>query len=214
MNQFRRWTLDRHKYMSEPEVKKLKRTITDKALADLQTGRTTWPRWSVALQLGLFAGLRVSEIAGVRIGGLFLNYKESRVRVTGKGGHTRDVFISRSLMQELVAFLKWKRTMGEPTDPEDFVLISSHGQKFSTRGLQYAFKVAIREAGLPSYYSIHACRHSYGTALYRRTKDLRLVQKQLGHASITTTTVYSDVTPDDTIKAANGLFEDDDEEKE
>ena len=35
MNQFRRWTLDRHKYMSEPEVKKLKRTITDKALADL-----------------------------------------------------------------------------------------------------------------------------------------------------------------------------------
>ena len=62
MNQFRRWTLDRHKYMSEPEVKKLKRTITDKALADLQTGRTTWPRWSVALQLGEGAYFRLETL--------------------------------------------------------------------------------------------------------------------------------------------------------
>lgn len=104
--------------------------------------------------------------------------------------------------------------MEEPTNPEDFVLISSHGQKFSTRGLQYAFKVAIREAGLPNYYSIHACRHSYGTHLYQRTKDLRLVQKQLGHASITTTTVYADVTIEATVEAVNGLFKDGDEEKE
>ena len=59
------------------------------------------------------------------------------------------------------------------------------GKSYSTRALQYAFKVSMVESGLPRYYSIHSLRHSYGTYLYQRTKDLRLVQKQLGHSSIT-----------------------------
>jgi site-specific recombinase XerD len=43
--------------------------------------------------------------------------------------------------------------------------------------------------------------------LYRNTKNLRLVQKQLGHSSITTSTVYADVTAEEAVAAANGLFE-------
>jgi site-specific recombinase XerD len=90
--------------------------------------------------------------------------------------------------------------------------MSSHRKAYSTRTLQYTFKRSIKEAGLPRYYSIHACRHSYGTYLYQKTKDLRLVQKQLGHSSITTTTVYADVTVQETLDAVNGLFEEDDRE--
>ena len=203
----RKWTPDRTKYMTAPEVTELRRVIEQRARADLEHGRTTWPRFWMALDLALGAGLRVSEIATLRIGNLYLNEKEPRLRVMGKGRKERDVFISVNLMKHLSDYLLWKRLMVEPMDPEAFVLVSSHRKQYSTRTLQYAFKVCLRVAGLPSYYSIHACRHSYGTLLYRNTKNLRLVQKQLGHSSITTSTVYADVTAEEAVAAVNGLFE-------
>jgi site-specific recombinase XerD len=92
--------------------------------------------------------------------------------------------------------------------------MSSHRKAYSTRTLQYAFKVSLKEARLPKYYSIHASRHSYGTYLYQKTKDLRLVQKQLGHSSITTTTVYADVTVEETLDAVNGLYKGGDKDDE
>jgi len=213
MRQFKRkWTLDRQKFLSEVEVKKLRRVVEDKALADLQKGRTTWPRFWMAIDLAIGAGLRVSEIANLKVDNLYLNIREPRIRVTGKGNRTRDVFISRDLMKHLSDYLEWKKVMDEPTKSDDYLLVSSHGKPYSTRTLQYAFKVSLKEAGLPRYYSIHACRHSYGTYLYQKTKNLRLVQKQLGHSSITTTTVYADVPMEETLEAVNGLFEEDDRE--
>ena len=211
MRQFKRkWTLDRQKFLSEAEVKKLRRVVEDKALADLQKGRTTWPRFWMVVDLAVSAGLRVSEIAGLRVGNLYLNSREPRLQVTGKGKRTRDVFISRELMKHLCDYLKWKKILDEPLRDGDPLLLSSHGKAYSTRTLQYAFKASLNEAGLPKHYSIHACRHSYGTYLYQKTKDLRLVQKQLGHSSITTTTVYADVTVEETLDAVNGLYDKDD----
>ena len=213
MRQFKRkWTLDRQKFLSEVEVKKLRRVVEDKALADLQKGRTTWPRFWMVIDLAIGAGLRVSEIANLKVDNLYLNTREPRMRVTGKGNRTRDVFISRDLMKHLSDFLEWKKVMNESTDSNAYLLMSSHDKPYSTRTLQYAFKVSLKEAGLPSYYSIHACRHSYGTYLYQKTKNLRLVQKQLGHSSITTTTVYADVPLEETLEAVNGLYEGNDRE--
>ena len=203
------WTLDRQKFMSKPEIKILKRVVEDKALADIQKGRTTWPRFWMILDLAINAGMRVSEIAKIKVGGLFLNSREPRLYVNGKGNRNRDIYISKPLMKHLLEYLKWKQLLDEPTEKDDFLLISSHRKYYSTRALQYAFKKSLEAASLPEYYSIHACRHSYGTYLYQKTKNLRLVQKQLGHSSITTTTVYADVTIQESIDAVNGLFEDD-----
>ncbi len=203
----KRWTLDREKFMSEEEVKKLRRVCEDKALADIQKGRTTWPRFWIAIDLAVNAGLRVSEITNLKVGNLYLNSKEPRLRVTGKGDKTRDVYISKVLFKHLTDYLKWKRTLNEPTGDGEFLLLSSHGRKYSTRTLQYAFKRAAKITGLPEYYSIHACRHSYGTYLYKKTKDLRLVQKLMGHSDISTTTIYSDVTVDAALEGVNGLYE-------
>ena len=112
MRQFKqKWTLDREKFLSEAEVRKLRRVVEDKALADLQKGRTTWPRFWMTIDLAANAGLRVSEIANLKIGNLYLNSREPRIRVTGKGNRTRDVFISRDFMKHLSGFLEWKRTM-------------------------------------------------------------------------------------------------------
>ncbi len=95
MRQFKRkWTLDRQKFLSEAEVKKLRRVVEDKALADLQKGRTTWPRFWMIVDLAVSAGLRVSEIAGLRVGNLYLNSREPRIQVTGKGQKARPVTFS------------------------------------------------------------------------------------------------------------------------
>ena len=88
--------------MTEPEVRKLRKAVKDKAKADIENGRTTWPRFWMALDLALGAGMRVSEIAQLRIGDLHLSIEEPRLRVNGKGKRERDVFISLDLMNHFV----------------------------------------------------------------------------------------------------------------
>ena len=110
MRKFRqKWTLDRTKFMTEPEVRKLRKAVKDKAQADIENGRTTWPRFWMALDLALGAGMRVSEIAQLRIGNLYLSIEEPRLRVKGKEKRARDVFISRNLMNHLTEYINWKR---------------------------------------------------------------------------------------------------------
>ena len=127
------------------------------------------------------------------------------MRVTGKGNRTRDVFISKDLMKHISEYLEWKRTMDEANDTDSFLLVSSHGRPYSTRALQYAFKVSLEKRVCPNItpYTLSTwVRH----LLFSKTKNLRLVQKQLGHSSITTTTIYADVRLEETLEAVNGLF--------
>jgi len=116
------------------------------------------------------------------------------------------VTLPQDLRRHLRDFIAWKKRLKEPTGPEDFLFVSERGEKFTTRGLQFLFKRAAERAGLPSHFSIHACRHSYGTYLYQKTKDLRLVQDQLGHSSPVVTQVYSHITPEERVRSVNGLW--------
>jgi site-specific recombinase XerD len=83
-------------------------------------------------------------------------------------------------------FLRWKNQAGELMDAEAPLLLSYKGGQFSLRGIEYLAKRLMSGAGLDSRYSIHSLRHSTAVHLLRKTKNLRLVQKVLRHASITT----------------------------
>jgi integrase/recombinase XerD len=73
-------------------------------------------------------------------------------------------------------------------------------------GISKVFKKTALEAGLSSHHSIHTLRHTYATNLYKASGyNLRMVQKQLGHSNITTTTVYSDVLSKDLEEAVENL---------
>jgi site-specific recombinase XerD len=87
------------------------------------------------------------------------------------------------------------------------LFVTKRKGKYTTRALQVMFKEACRRAGLSADNSIHACRHSYGTYLFQKTKNLRLVQKELRHRNIQTTTVYADVTPEEAANSVNGVWE-------
>ena len=73
-------------------------------------------------------------------------------------------------------------------------------------GIGQVFKQWARRAGLPSYYSIHTLRHTYATSLYKASGyNLRMVQQQLGHSNISTTSVYSAVVNKDLDDALERL---------
>ena len=90
--QSKRWELTRDKYMSLDEVRRLRRTSEDRALADLAKGRTSAVRAWAVIDLALSTGLRVSEIAEIKISDLTLNGPEPQLLVrNGKGGKPRAV---------------------------------------------------------------------------------------------------------------------------
>ena len=91
-----------------------------------------------------------------------------------------------------------------PIDPP---FIGKRGP-LTARGLQQRWKRAIRHAGLPDELSIHSARHTIAVHMLKRTGNLRMVQKQLGHASpATTANMYADVSFEDMQNALNGLYE-------
>ena len=157
------WVLERDKYMNESEVKKLRKYLEDKALADLAKGRTRNVRVWAVIDFALGTGARVAEICNVKIKHLDLQKKEPKILIHGKGGKQRCVYISHSLRKHLLQYLDWKKNAAdEPTGPDDHLFLSERGGKFATRSLQSMFETAIKGASLPKY-SIHACRHSFGT---------------------------------------------------
>lgn len=193
------------KYLGKDEVYRLMKTVEEKAIVDREKGRKVWPRIEAMIRLALGTGMRVAELANIKVRDLNLNRDPSVFVTHGKGGRTRNIFIS----DELKNFLK-RHIKSNGFSEEDYVL-NVNGRKYTTMGLQQQFKKAVRSAGLTtgnkSEYSIHCLRHTYGTYLYEKEKDLRMVQRQLGHVSINTTTIYAGVSKERTREAVNGLYD-------
>ena len=168
------------------------------------------------MDLALSTGLRVSEIANLTVDDLQLKGAEPLLWVTGgkgrkkssRGKAMRDpVHLNKSVVRHLREYLDWKKVIAEGDRAEDLLFVTKRKGKYTTRALQLMFKEACRRAGLSGDYSIHSCRHSYGTYLFQKTKNLRLVQKELRHRNIQTTTVYADVTPEEAANSVNGIWD-------
>lgn len=150
----------------------------------------------VIFTLFLHTGLRLSELASISVG---MVKGKDRFLINGKGGKSRKIFLS-SFLTKLV-----EKTLNGRGD-EKPLFESKRGTKLSTSQIQSLFKLYLRKARIKGKFCVHSLRHSFATALYSRTKDIRLVQELLGHASIQTTMIYSHVNPSDKVKAINGLW--------
>jgi integrase/recombinase XerC len=123
----------------------------------------------------------------------------------GKCGRPRYVRIRRQFVRACTDFLAWKEAVGEPVDDDAPLLLSSGGH-FTTRGLQKAFDRCCARVGITEH-SIHHARHTYASHLYVASgKDLRLVQRQLGHTNIRTTEVYAHVFDHNVDRAVEKLY--------
>ncbi len=113
---------------------------------------------------------------------------------TTKGDKPRDVYIGPIMSHLIREYLDWKEMRGEPVganDPFFFCPYSknNHSGFYTPQGLRKAFKRAVKKSGISKNAHPHMSRHTYGAQMGR--KDLKKTQKQLGHANIATTDIYT-----------------------
>ena len=194
------------RYLTTEELIRLRRHAEARAIQEREKGNVGAVRAWALLDTLLSSGLRASEVAALRMGDCLLGYGQASLVVqNGKGGKTREVFIPQELKTHLKAFLTWKQARGEDVSDHAPVFIGQRGP-LTRNGVWRLVKGLMAAIGLDPRYSTHSCRHSYATHLYRVSgNDLEVVQEQLGHASINTTTIYARITKEDKLRAANAL---------
>ena len=195
------WLITPDKYLTSDEVKKLKTVCQNAAIIAKSKGNQIPVRDRLIIETALGTGLRVSELANLKIEDIHLKKGQSSLVVRdGKGGRNRVVAFNHFLKSEILKYLEYRNS------DSPYLFYSERGEKMTRYGISKVFKKMSKKAGLPTHYSIHSLRHTYATILYKASGyNLRLVQKQLGHSSITTTTAYSDVLSKDLEDALENL---------
>ena len=196
------WILTPDKFLTADEVLKLRKVCKD--VADLARSKNQLKPirdWMI-IDLAIQSGLRVGELSHLVIKDLYIYKGHSHIYVRqGKGNKSRLVTVGDSLKKHLKKYLK------ERTSKNSTLFDSERSDRMTTSAIQKVVKKAMKHAGLPSHYSIHSLRHTYATLLYKSSgNNLRLVQQQLGHSSVQTTTVYANVMAEDVEMAVNGII--------
>jgi len=135
------------------------------------------------------SGLRLGEIVALDAGDGRLDLKQGEVTVTGKGAKTRSVPVGSRAAQALSAWLKARALLAAPRERALFV--GARGKRIAPALVQARLRVWARRQGLGASVHPHMLRHSFASHLLQSSQDLRAVQEMLGHASISTTQVYT-----------------------
>jgi len=167
------------------------------ALLGAVTGDGPRARRDRALLETLYAGgLRISELVGLDVADVDLD--ERLVRVFGKGSKERIVPIGRRAHDALADYLAHGRPLlDRPGRPGGAALfLNARGGRLTRQGAWLVVRAAGARAGLDGRLFPHVLRHSCATHLLDHGADIRVVQELLGHASLSTTQVYTKVSPD------------------
>ena len=143
------------------------------------------------LELAYSCGLRCEEIVNVDLGAL--DFETEQLRVLGKGSKERILPVGEPAQRAVQRYLeRGRRALA--TDPrEPALFLSKSGRRLSNSDVTRRLGLWTREAALAAGVSPHALRHSFATHLLEGGADLRTIQELLGHASISTTQVYTRV---------------------
>ena len=150
------------KYLKHNQVLRLIESIED-------------PRDKLIVRTIYATGVRVSELCNMNIEDI--DFDEHTIRIRGKGDKMRIVFVDDDTLAEILKFIG-NRLAGP-------LFIGQQGKHISSRAIQHIFKHYA-----PSGITPHKIRHSDASELYKRSKNLRVVQENLGHTSIKTTEIY------------------------
>jgi integrase/recombinase XerC len=139
------------------------------------------------MELLYSSGLRLAELVGLNVADLDL--ADRTVRVLGKGSKTRIMPVGRQAVTALQGWLRQRASLAAAG--ESAVFITQRGRRLGARAVQLVVARRARAQGLPMGVHPHLFRHSFATHLLESSRDLRAVQELLGHASISTTQIYT-----------------------
>ena len=151
-------------------------------------------------ELAYSSGLRAAEMVDLDLESI--DFESEQVRVEGKGAKTRIVPIGEPAAKALDAWLAKGRTALADTD-QQALFVSRTGRRLSTSDLRRRLASWSSKAGLPPGVHPHSLRHSFATHLLDGGADLRAIQELLGHASVSTTQIYTKVESE-RLRAAYG----------
>ncbi|HEX2435525.1 MAG TPA: tyrosine recombinase [Solirubrobacterales bacterium] len=144
-------------------------------------------------ELAYSCGLRCDEIIKLDVGDV--DFDAEAARVTGKGSKTRMVPIGEPAQRALDRYLTAARPSLELDRDGGALFLSRRGRRLSASDVRRRLQRWVREAALAGGISPHTLRHSFATHLMEGGADLRSIQELLGHASVSTTQVYTRVEP-------------------
>jgi integrase/recombinase XerC len=171
--------------LDEAEMKRLLEAVSGDGFSDL--------RDRAILETLYGGGLRVSELAGLDLADLQL--EEGTALVRGKGGKERLAPLGDTAASAILSYLPDRATLlGRLGRSTDAVFLNKNATRLDVRSVRRLLNARATLAGLKKAVTPHALRHSFATHLLNAGADLRAVQELLGHASLTTTQIYTHVT--------------------
>ncbi|HBB02855.1 TPA: hypothetical protein DCZ16_03615 [Candidatus Peregrinibacteria bacterium] len=170
----------------------------DRIFKEVDTSNISGLRDIAILETLYSTGLRVSELA--KLDRKNIDFKTKEFMIRGKGRKPRLVFLSDRSAEKIRTYLEKREDNFEPlfinfkrgSTAEDITL--GEKRRLTTVSIENIVRKYARKAGIVKQVSPHTLRHSYATTLLRNGADIRSVQEMLGHASITTTQIYTHVT--------------------
>ena len=172
-----------------PLPKALSVEATQRLLDADQDSKPMAQRDRAMFELLYSSGLRLGELVSLDAGNGRVDLKEAEVTVTGKGAKTRTVPIGAKARQALQAWLQVRNQFAAPAEKALFV--GARGKRISPAVVGARLAAWARASGLGEHVHPHMLRHSFATHLLQSSQDLRAVQEMLGHASISTTQIYT-----------------------
>src|SRR5262245_53462313 len=143
------------------------------------------------LEIAYACGLRAEELVNLHVSSIAFDAEE--LRVEGKGSKTRFVPVGEPALRALTRYLERGRPALAAGDGDDALFLSKSGRRLSTSDVRRRLRVWARHAAVQGGISPHTLRHSFATHLLEGGADLRAIQDLLGHASISTTQIYTQV---------------------
>lgn len=138
------------------------------------------------LMVFLNTGIRLSELVGINLTDIF----ENRLRVLGKGGKERVVFLNDACLAAINAYRQVRPVDG--VIDKNALFLSNRRTRISHQMVQNLVKKYIEKAGLdPHRYSVHKLRHTAATLMFQNGVDIRVLKEVLGHENLGTTQIYT-----------------------
>ncbi len=203
LRRYYRWALREGRVQADPTLKmpsakrplrvpkSLSQSQVEALLAAPDTDTPLGLRDRAMLELMYASGLRVSELVTLKV--LNVSLTEHVVRVLGKGGKMRLVPFGEVARDWLVRYLEQARAdilAGQQTED---LFVTARGAAMTRAMFWVIVKKSAQQAGITAPLSPHTLRHAFATHLLNHGADLRAVQMLLGHADISTTTIYTHV---------------------
>lgn len=154
-------------------------------------------------RLMLSTGLRVNETRNLNVGDV--DQGKTKLIIRGKMQLLGEIPLKAEIREHIVEYLSWKARNGEALTPDAPLFVSQKKGRITTRQIQRDLDTWTEIAGIEGKYSPHSLRHTYGTEIQRKGKDIRVTQDLMRHRSISSTQIYLHVTDEQRNRAIDLL---------